>query len=393
MSKIDKLTPQQEIDIISWRKEWFDIGMSTTPADRPLAEKSIIEAYSVIGKPAPKIIWCDSPLTAVLCLDILSKLATTSLDDSLRASLRDSLRAFLHAFLGNSLRASLRDSLGASLGASLRDSLRASLSDSLGASLHASLGASLGGIIAKQEFNNKDINTYWWGQQDAYWICFYLFCAHIGVQYSDENIKKLKIMAAIARSCSWWYPRDGIAFVCERPVICSFSAGEAPVLHSSTGPAAQFRDGFAVYALNGVRVPETVVMTPAEKLAPQLVLTEKNAEVRREIVRKIGMERMILKLGAKVLDKQGDYELLEFDRGDGIKRPYLKMRNPSIKTWHVEGVGPEIKTVEDALHFRKPDALRNLPISDDGEDWYQQGDVCIWPQAAKAVKRYPLVLT
>jgi len=31
-----------------------------------------------------------------------------------------------------------------------------------------------------------------------------------------------------------------------------------------------------------------------------------------------------MKCGAKVIDKHNDYELLEFDIGDGQHRPYLK---------------------------------------------------------------------
>ena len=83
-------------------------------------------------------------------------------------------------------------------------------------------------------------------------------------------------------------------------------------------------------------------------------MKEKNAEVRREIVRKIGIERVCQKLNAKVLDKSlnGIYELLNLDLGDGRSRPYLKMRNPSIKTYHLEGVPIEIDTVEKALNWR-----------------------------------------
>jgi hypothetical protein len=46
------------------------------------------------------------------------------------------------------------------------------------------------------------------------------------------------------------------------------------------------------------------------------------------------------------------YELLILNMGDGRRRPYLKMKNPSIKTWHIEGVAPEIKTVKEALAWR-----------------------------------------
>src|SRR3990167_5042032 len=124
-----------------------------------------------------------------------------------------------------------------------------------------------------------------------------------------------------------------------------------------------------------------------------MLFKEQNAEIRREIVRKIGMERIILKCGATVLDKKGDYELLAFDIGDGRIRPYLKMKNPSIFTWHVEGVAPGIKTVDEALTWRKPLPMQKITVSENGQEFYQQGDVVIWPEGAKVLKPYPSVLT
>ena len=129
MSKINSLTSKQQALLVEWRKEWFKIGTSTEPADRPLAEKRIMEAYKLIGKKPVPIIWCDSPLIAELCLNILSQ--RTSLGKSLRASLEDSLWASLR----DSLRASLSDSLRKSLRASLENLLRDSLENSVGSSL------------------------------------------------------------------------------------------------------------------------------------------------------------------------------------------------------------------------------------------------------------------
>ena len=111
------------------------------------------------------------------------------------------------------------------------------------------------------------------------------------------------------------------------------------------------------WALHGVQVPKEIVLTPADKLDCNLILKEKNVEVRREIIRKIGIERVINKLGAKSIEKSLDnqYELLNFDCIDGRFRPYLKMFNPSINTWHIEGIHPECNTIEKALAWRDND--------------------------------------
>ncbi len=88
------------------------------------------------------------------------------------------------------------------------------------------------------------------------------------------------------------------------------------------------------------------------------ILRETNAEIRREIVRKIGIEKVCKDLNAQPISHYRDevngmnYELLLLDLGDGRTRPYLKMRNPSIGVYHIEGVPPEITSAEQALIWR-----------------------------------------
>lgn len=177
----------------------------------------------------------------------------------------------------------------------------------------------------------------------------------------------------------------------ERHHILHLQPGpNGPRPHCETGPALAYPDGWAVYALNGVTVPAWVVMTPAEQLDPRKVIEEPNVQVRAELIRKIGIERLLHSVGGRLLDSEREYELYELSMGPGITGIYLKMQNPSVpELWHVEGVGPACRTVRDAIHFRKPAALQALAISEDGADWYQQGDVCIWPAEATAIKQWP----
>jgi hypothetical protein len=124
-------------------------------------------------------------------------------------------------------------------------------------------------------------------------------------------------------------------------------------LHAANGPAVSWPEGEEQYFfLNGVQVPREIVETPASQLDPRLLLQERNTEVRREIVRKVGIERVCQALDAQCLDSQGNYELLLLDLQDGRTRPFLKMRNPSIGVYHIEGVAPECRTVAEALAWR-----------------------------------------
>ena len=116
--------------------------------------------------------------------------------------------------------------------------------------------------------------------------------------------------------------------------------------------AVQYKDGYGCYFLNGVRCPDWLVVTPPEKLDTYKILKEENVEIRREGIRKIGIDRFVQKSGAKVLDKKGEYELLSIDLGLQEKGIALKMKNPSIDTWHIEFVPFGIKSCNTALAWR-----------------------------------------
>jgi len=91
-------------------------------------------------------------------------------------------------------------------------------------------------------------------------------------------------------------------------------------------------------------------------------LKEKNAEARREIIKKVGIEKVVQRLGANVIDKWGLYELLTLDiPGMTVNPTYLKMLNPSVGVWHLEGVPPEIKSCQEALAWRDGEAEYILP--------------------------------
>jgi hypothetical protein len=151
------------------------------------------------------------------------------------------------------------------------------------------------------------------------------------------------------------YPFEEYTVVCDRPAEINMKNGK---LHADGKPAILYRDDFSVWSLNGVRVPKEVAEIPAEKLDCKLALTEKNAEIRKEIIKKIGIGRLFKELEVKVIEQANihrrydgrfEYELLNFDIIDERFRPYLKMINPSTGDYHIEGVHPSCDSIKKAL--------------------------------------------
>ena len=108
--------------------------------------------------------------------------------------------------------------------------------------------------------------------------------------------------------------------------------------------------------MHGVRVPADYALAPAGKLDPKLALTEKNADIQRELVRKIGPERLLIETGAKELDNWQDpntgfkYKLVDMRIGDNIRRRYLYFQHASMPgIFYTKPVPPETKK---AFHAR-----------------------------------------
>jgi hypothetical protein len=205
------------------------------------------------------------------------------------------------------------------------------------------------------------------------------------------NHHKLDLFKRFTSNIGFCLPFHDICIYSLKPTEIHWDNGR---LHNPNGKAVKYADGWGWYALNGIPMAEWQVMTPTEELSLEKILSVEDIDQRRELVRRVGIERLASE--GKELDKLGFYKLLDMRAVYQRQTPtlFLLMKNPSVaNTWHCEGVGSECKTVIDALNWRKPAAMKQIPVSEEGQDWYQQGDVCIWPADALMLKELPCVLT
>ena len=120
--------------------------------------------------------------------------------------------------------------------------------------------------------------------------------------------------------------------------------------HCETGPSHRWSDGWSIWHLNGVQVPQWLVETRADDLEPRDILKlQCYTATGREFVRKVGIEHICSSLNARCVDKKGNYELLMLDFGNGHKEPYLKLTDSTTGTWTLEDLARDCDTVEKAL--------------------------------------------
>ena len=212
------------------------------------------------------------------------------------ASVWDSvgLRGGLRAGLRGGLRVGVGDSVGDSVGASVGDSVWASVGDSVGDSVGASVWASVGDSVGASGY----------GQHDANWLAFYEYFAEVcGL---DKETQKLNGLWLIAKNAGWFLPHQKICWIAERHNV--LHRDDRGRLHCENGPALSYPDGWSIYAVHGVRVPERVIMTPAS-LTSKEIEEERNAEVRRVMIERFGQERFLLESGAREVHRD-DYGVL-----------------------------------------------------------------------------------
>ena len=337
--KIMKMTAAQAARMSEWVKKYVKIGLSTEPANFNAATEAALKAYKLCNLEKPMIVLrMGSPYAATLGgilawahLRALQNLAGKKLP-AVGAQVWDQVEAQVWDQVWAQVRAQVGAQVWDQVGAQVRDQV--------------------GDQVGDQE---EPLWPWFYNAFEAGWLSFYDTMAAVGIDTSP-----LHGLTEMGRSAGpawlWW----DVALVCERPsAIHRNTSG----LHCDGGMAVRYRDGWGIHALNGVAVPEWLAMTPAEELDPLQFSKIENAEVRREFVRKVGVERLCEKLGTKVLDKSDDgmYELHAVDlKGETGEWPYLKMKNPSIGVYHMEAVAKECRTVKAALAFRNGGEFEHL---------------------------------
>ena len=202
-----------------------------------------------------------------------------------------------------------------------------------------------------------------YGQHDAGWLSFYSFFHD--VLSLTEQTKKLAGLWELAQSAEWALPHEHICWVSERHHI--LQRDEQGRLHSLTGPSVAYPDGWKIYAVHGVRVPEFIIERPHE-ITTQHIDNEKNAEVRRVMLDQYGIPRYLADTGAKPIHTDSFGTLYRKDIADdepivlvkvlnstpeldGHYKPYFLRVDPELRPLHPDGTkgNPQELTARNAV--------------------------------------------
>jgi len=291
--RLAQLSPEQEALLPAIRDEWLAHGLSTSPTDRKGAEQGIALAYQAAGlKPPATFIWLGSPFAGAIGSAMLARAPKVRAQvgaqvwdqvwDQVGAQVWDQVWDQVGDQVWDQVRAQVGDQVWDQVGDQVWDQVRAQV----GAQVRDQVRAQVGAQVRDQ------VRAAAWGQYDAYWLSFYDTFKRFGLA---DLVAPLAGLMQQARSAGWWWPFRGAAVVTERPRV--LSRDDRGRLHSESGPAVGYPDGWGVWAWHGVRVAREVIEAP-ETLTADQVTAEQNVEIRRVMIERMGTARYLRESGA-----------------------------------------------------------------------------------------------
>jgi hypothetical protein len=144
----------------------------------------------------------------------------------------------------------------------------------------------------------------------------------------------------------YWLGRN-LALVVRRPRL--LSRDEAGRLHSATGKAVEYPDGWGCYAWHGTPVPERFILAP-EGLTREDFLNEPNIEMRRVIQERMGT-RFVEELAGTVIDAGPRGTLYEVELRDDPEEVahYVQVHDMSTERVYYLRVPPTIQSAAAAV--------------------------------------------
>jgi hypothetical protein len=326
--RLEKLTAEQAALIPAWRDEWLRIGLSCEDTTWEQARDAVHQAYRCANLPAPKIVLLmDSPIAGALAAAMMKKLGR-----GVGAQVRAQVRAQVGAQVGDQVRAQVRAQVGAQVGDQVRaqvgaqvwaqvgDQVGAQVWDQVWAQVRAQVRAQVGAQVGDQvraqvgDQVRAQVGAQVWDQvgdqvygcHDAGWISFYeFFRANCGIVTQAD----LGGLVNVAKTMGWWAPYDTLA-VCQRRPL-AIHRDDQFRLHSESGMAIQYRDGWGFYAWHGVRLGhdgEQIILRPQTQTIEQIDADE-NEEVRRIRIERFGWLRYLAETNAEVVhSRRNDIE-------------------------------------------------------------------------------------
>uniref|UniRef100_UPI0030D73295 DUF6745 domain-containing protein n=1 Tax=Fortiea sp. LEGE XX443 TaxID=1828611 RepID=UPI0030D73295 len=324
-----------------YREKWRKIALSTERIDRKKAAEAVKSVYKFMGFDEPEILFFDSPYGAL-------KEFSQQLDKSPFNQNADQIEEKIifpikHHIQSQILREELTIFFNLEIIVKLIDVIALIFDWIIPNQLNQDY-KNLNEELNINIFSLNYISPEGW-VRDASFIDFCI--SELNFDFSQQDWLMLQ---NLIKNCSWIFPDEKIAIICDRPIHLRFDNENR--LHAEGEPAIEFADGYSIYSYHGVILPEKYGKIHPQQWQAEWLLTETNAELRRVLIQGIGYSRICQDLQAIELDNWAEYTLLKIDNNIDIEPIYLlKMTCPSTGFIHALRVPPDMVSAREAIRW------------------------------------------
>lgn len=357
------VTPEELVQMKKISEKWIRTAYRTEPIDNDKITVAIKKLYEVSGLKEPRVVIVPSPLVMALAYGLSAtiwqlrrrkNIATRDATDYATDYATDTATDTTTNTATNNATNTKTDTATWNATSNATEKATQNLIDNYSwFSVMAEQLVGKDNISLVMDNVKKWYINYQGGNMWASSCSYYEACREVLKLTKLDCWDKYQAWEDCAKEGGFRVMHEEFCLVCDFPEKLQATPDGVP--HCESGPSHKWRDGFSIYHLNGVKVPAWVVETPAEEIPIKLALEEKNTDVQREIIRKIGAERMLKESNAKILDEFIDktgfkYQLMSMTIGSTINRKYLYFEHASMRgVWYAKPVPPE---TQKALHGR-----------------------------------------
>jgi hypothetical protein len=293
--KLEKLTKEQEALIPVVRDEWINKLMSCRKLDQEACRAGIEWLYSFTKLDRPCVLFTSSPLGAQYAANMFRK-AHVQVRVQVSAQVCDQVYDQVSAQVRDQVNAQVCDQVYDQVSAQVRDQVRVQVYDQVSAQVYDQVRVQVCDQVNAQYFYSSSYGNCW----DLSWLSFYDYFNRISFSVGDDNYKRFaRLIDSGIYDC---IQLKGLCIVCENPL--EIHRDEKHRLHSTTGPAIKWADGYELYRLWGVLFEKPLwEQITKNSISPKKIFEIGNIEQRMAALKHIGIDKVLDDKHAKTVHK------------------------------------------------------------------------------------------
>ena len=393
LTKLEKLTPEQQAHMLTVRDEWLRRAFSGFNFDEEAAREGIEWIYSLCNLPAPQFIFVSSPFAAQIAANMLigkEPVRVWELREQVQAQVQAPVWEQVQAQVRAQVREQvlpqvqaqvedkvwdqvrlqvweqMRAQVEAKVSAQVREQVWRPVWDQVEAKVSAQVGQQVRRQVREQVWQQVHFPVWdrvleqVWGQATYYrfanvcwnffgWTAWAQFFKDIGIQLTEAIEPFLKFQRS---NCFDFIAFEGLCIVCEPPSVAR--RDERFRLSSDESACIEWRDGYKLWAIDGVFFDEVFWNKVVKKeLTAKDLLGIENIEQRMIALKYAGADETLAAMNAKLLNKSmrgNELYLVENFFEEEPLAYFLKYACPSTGRVYLSGIDPSF------LHGNDPDA-------------------------------------